>query len=59
MKSAPVHRVDTHQDGVGRAVLMTDGNHAWEKCPGRPCPMLFALVDGADESAIASPIAEG
>ncbi|WP_284615088.1 cupin domain-containing protein [Aquabacterium humicola] len=41
----------------GSVVVQRGTNHAWANRSGRPCRMLFVLVDGAYEPAIAKAIA--
>lgn len=41
----------------GSVVIQRGTNHAWANRSGRPCRMLFVLVDGAYDPAIASALA--
>ena len=41
----------------GSVVVQRGTNHAWANRSGRPCRMLFVLVDGAYEPAIAAALA--
>ncbi len=41
----------------GSVVVQRGTNHAWANRSGRPCRMLFVLVDGAYEPSIASALA--
>jgi mannose-6-phosphate isomerase-like protein (cupin superfamily) len=38
---------------VGSVVIQRGTNHAWANRSGKPCRMLFVLVDGAFEASIA------
>lgn len=42
---------------LGSVVVQRGTNHAWANRSGRPCRMLFVLVDGAYDPAIASLLA--
>lgn len=42
----------------GSVVVQRGTNHAWANRSGRPCRMLFVLVDGRYESAIAQALAK-
>jgi mannose-6-phosphate isomerase-like protein (cupin superfamily) len=43
--------------GAGSAVVQRGTNHAWANRSGRPCRMLFVLVDGCYEPSIAQAVA--
>jgi mannose-6-phosphate isomerase-like protein (cupin superfamily) len=43
---------------VGSVVVQRGTNHAWANRSGRPCRMLFVLVDGACDPSIASALAQ-
>jgi len=38
----------------GSVVIQRGTNHAWANRSGKPCRMLFILIDGAYDTAIAS-----
>ena len=38
---------------VGSVVIQRGTNHAWANRSGKPCRILFVLVDGAYEAGIA------
>ena len=42
---------------VGSVVVQRGTNHAWANRSGRPCRMLFVLVDGRYDPAIAQALA--
>jgi mannose-6-phosphate isomerase-like protein (cupin superfamily) len=42
---------------VGSVVIQRGTNHAWANRSGKPCRMLFVLVDGTYESSIAKTLA--
>ena len=42
----------------GSVVIQRGTNHAWANRSGRPCRMLFVLVDGAYEPSIATALAQ-
>jgi mannose-6-phosphate isomerase-like protein (cupin superfamily) len=42
----------------GSVVVQRGTNHAWANRSGKPCRMLFVLIDGVYESSIASALAE-
>ena len=42
---------------VGSVVIQRGTNHAWANRSGRPCRMLFILVDGAYEPSVAKSLA--
>jgi uncharacterized cupin superfamily protein len=42
----------------GSVVVQRGTNHAWANRSGKPCRMLFVLVDGAYEPSIADAIAQ-
>jgi len=42
----------------GSVVVQRGTNHAWANRSGKPCRMLFVLIDGAYEPSIASALAE-
>ena len=42
---------------VGSVVILRGTNHAWANRSGKPCRMLFVLVDGAYEADIAKALA--
>jgi len=42
---------------VGSVVIQRGTNHAWANRSGKPCRMLFVLVDGAYEASIAAALA--
>jgi mannose-6-phosphate isomerase-like protein (cupin superfamily) len=43
--------------GPGSVVVQRGTNHAWANRSGRPCRMLFVLVDGTYEPAVAATLA--
>ena len=43
----------------GSVVVQRGTNHAWANRSGKPCRMLFILVDGEYDPAIAAQLAEG
>jgi mannose-6-phosphate isomerase-like protein (cupin superfamily) len=43
----------------GSVVVQRGTNHAWANRSGRPCRMLFVLVDGAYDPAIAQALGQG
>jgi mannose-6-phosphate isomerase-like protein (cupin superfamily) len=43
---------------VGSVVIQRGTNHAWANRSGKPCRMLFVLVDGAFEKSIAKSLAD-
>lgn len=43
---------------VGSVVVQRGTNHAWANRSGRPCRMVFVLVDGAFDPGIASALAQ-
>jgi uncharacterized cupin superfamily protein len=42
----------------GSVVVQRGTNHAWANRSGKPCRMLFVLVDGAYEPAVAAALAK-
>ncbi len=44
---------------TGSVVVQRGTNHAWANRSGKPCRMLFVLVDGAYAPAIADVLATG
>jgi uncharacterized cupin superfamily protein len=42
---------------VGSVVIQRGTNHAWANRSGKPCRMLFVLVDGVFEDSIAKSLA--
>jgi uncharacterized cupin superfamily protein len=42
---------------VGSVVIQRGTNHAWANRSGKPCRMLFVLVDGVFDDSIAKSIA--
>lgn len=46
------------QLGAGSVVVQRGTNHAWANRSGRPCRMLFVLVDGQYEPAVARALAQ-
>jgi uncharacterized cupin superfamily protein len=42
----------------GSVVVQRGTNHAWANRSGRPCRMLFVLVDGSFEPSIAEALAK-
>lgn len=47
------------QLAAGSVVVQRGTNHAWANRSGRPCRMLFVLVDGQYEPAVAQALARG
>jgi quercetin dioxygenase-like cupin family protein len=43
---------------VGSVVIQRGTNHAWANRSGKPCRMLFVLVDGVFEKSIAKSLAD-
>jgi uncharacterized cupin superfamily protein len=41
----------------GSVVVQRGSNHAWANRSGKPCRMLFVLVDGAYEPSLAAALA--
>ena len=54
-----VRRVVTGHDKSGKAIVLTDEqpavrtNHAWSNRSGKPCRMLFVLIDGKFDAELA------
>jgi len=42
----------------GSVVIQRGTNHAWANRSGRPCRMLFVLIDGAYDPSIAEALAK-
>ena len=68
----PIHRVVTGRATVALngalptvvevaaipGAILHDANHAWANRSGKPCRMLFVLVDGPYEPAIAAALSQ-